>query len=114
MYGVDLRIQEDLCSDIFERFFFPLLMFVARCFSARFHGLGLFSCIWGTFVQFFIYCFVAFYEVNRADMMRYDGNWRFYEKFHGLGLFSCIWVTIVHFFVYCFVAFCEVNRADMM
>ncbi len=42
MYGVDLRIQEDLCSDIFERFFFPLLMFVARCFSARFHGLGLF------------------------------------------------------------------------
>jgi hypothetical protein len=47
-------------------------------------------------------------------MMRYDGNWRFYEKFHGLGLFSCIWVTIVHFFVYCFVAFCEVNRADMM
>jgi hypothetical protein len=94
--------------------FFALLMFVARCFSARFHGLGLFSCIWGTFVQFFIYCFVAFYEVNRADMMRYDGNWRFYEKFHGLGLFSCIWVTFVHFFVYCFVAFCEVNRIDMM
>ncbi len=49
--------------------FFALLMFVARCFSARFHGLGLFSCIWGTFVQFFVYCFVAFCEVNRADMM---------------------------------------------
>jgi hypothetical protein len=52
--------------------------------------------------------------VNRADMMRYDCNWRFYEYFHDSGLFPCIWVMFVQIFVYYFVAFCEVNRADIM
>jgi hypothetical protein len=65
-------------------------------------------------MQFFFYFFVAFCEVNRADMMRYDCNWRFYEYFHDSGLFPCIWVMFVQIFVYYFVAFCEVNRADIM